>query len=151
MARPQYRPAAELKPFALLIREGYMWRQTPPLTVSDLAARTGIGKMTIWSWINKNAKPRRDSLQVLHRVTGIPLEELLEAAGYANPIEDALGVLRRDWRDRFSPAVLDQVVLHIRGVLEEVLNTAPGETVMLPPPTFPTPATAPSERAEQSR
>lgn len=149
MARPQYRPAAELNPFALLIREGYMWRQQPPLTVSDLAARTGIGKMTIWSWVNKNARPRRDSLQVLHQVTGIPLEDLLEAAGYGNPIDDALRVLRREWRDRFTPAVLDQVVLHMRGVLEEVLNNPTGDMATLPPPTLPERSEA-SERKEQS-
>lgn len=81
MPRPQWRPVEELSQFARLVREGYMWAQTPNLSVSDLAARTGISKQTIWSWLNHNATPRRATIVQLAEHTELDLDELLEAAG----------------------------------------------------------------------
>lgn len=80
MPNPRWKPLEELTPFGRLLQE-WMWAQKPPLTISDLAARTGIHRQTIWQWLQKGTLPNIDSLPPLSAGTGLPIEELAEAAG----------------------------------------------------------------------
>ena len=103
MPRPQWRPVEELTPFARLVREGYMWAQTPNLSVSDLATRTGISKQTIWSWLNHGAIPRRASIVQLAETTGLDLDELLASVGL--PTTEDVRAARVEEIDRLRASV----------------------------------------------
>lgn len=80
MPRPKWRAEDQLTPFARLIR-AWMWRQSPPMTVPQLADKTGLSKQAIWGWFQHDAIPRRDTVIQLASRTGLDVDELLRAAG----------------------------------------------------------------------
>lgn len=135
MPRPRWKPAEELTPFARLVREEYMWRQTPPLSVPQLSDQTGISKQTIWGWMNHGSTPRRDTVLQLARTTGLPLNDLLQAAGLPTDIEKAsarrqnrkiaeeiLAYLREELSAKFSPEEMQAIDAYLADGLRDYLN-----------------------------
>lgn len=81
MPRPKWKPADQLTPFARLVRDEYMWKQIPPMTVPQLADKAGISKQAIWGWFQHGSLPRRVTIVQLAERTGLDVDELLRAAG----------------------------------------------------------------------
>lgn len=75
-----------ITPFAMLLQE-YMWTRRPPLNAHKLAHRLGVGRQTVYNWLNAGTIPQATMLPNVARITGIPLTTLYEACGY--PIPDA--------------------------------------------------------------
>lgn len=135
MPRPRWKPAEELTPFARLVRDEYMWGQTPPLSVPQLSDQTGISKQTIWGWINHGSTPRRDTVLQLARTTGLPLNDLLQAAGLPTDVEKAtarrqnrkiaeeiLSYLRGELSAKFSPEEMQAIDAYLTDGLRGYLN-----------------------------
>lgn len=80
---------AHLTPFAQIVY-GYLMRDQPTKLVADLAYETGINNQTIWDWLRKGVIPRRATIIELSRKTGLPLDDLLRAAGLPTEAELAL-------------------------------------------------------------
>lgn len=70
--------------FAQLLQE-YMWSLRPPLNAHKLAHRLGIGRQTVYNWLNAGTIPQATMLPNVARLTGIPLSTLFEACGYPVP------------------------------------------------------------------
>lgn len=68
-------------PFADLIWN-WMWSQRPPLNPHRFAALIGVGRQTVYNWLNRGTTPQLQFLPLIHEKTGIPLRTLYEAAGY---------------------------------------------------------------------
>ncbi|HEX8034230.1 MAG TPA: helix-turn-helix domain-containing protein [Ktedonobacterales bacterium] len=75
-----------LTPFAALLQE-YMWSCRPPLNAHKLAHRLGVGRQTVYNWLNAGTIPQAMMLPNVAHLTGISLSQLYEACGY--PIPDA--------------------------------------------------------------
>lgn len=85
-----------MTPFAQIIYT-YLLSFRPTKLVADLARETGISDQAIWRWLRDGTLPRRGTIMDLHRGTGIPLEELLHAAGLLT-VEEALARRRENQR-----------------------------------------------------
>lgn len=72
--------------FASLLQD-YMWSRRPPLNPHKLAHRLGIGRQTVYNWLNAGTIPQATMLPNVARTTNIPLSTLYEACGY--PVPDA--------------------------------------------------------------
>jgi len=133
MPRPRWKPAEELTPFARLLREGYMWKRTPNINLSELADITGISKQTIWRWLNTDSVPRqRSTLLRLHETTGIPLQDLYAAANVSDPEEDAWESIERciAGEDRLPADKREKAVAYIHELrMEYRLDTMQDEPV----------------------
>lgn len=81
MPRVNWKPAEELTAFARMIREGYMWQQTPPMSMTDFAEFAGVSRQAVFGWLNHRVLPKRDSVIAVAKVTGLDVDELLRAAG----------------------------------------------------------------------
>jgi transcriptional regulator with XRE-family HTH domain len=75
-----------LTPFAALLQD-YMWSCRPPLNAHKLAHRLGVGRQTVYNWLNAGTIPQATMLPNVARLTSIPLSKLYEACGY--PVPDA--------------------------------------------------------------
>lgn len=72
------------KVFADLLHE-FMWSQRPPWNAVQLAAHLGVGRQTVYNWLNRGTKPQLQFLPLIAEKTSIPLRDLYEAAGYPPP------------------------------------------------------------------
>jgi transcriptional regulator with XRE-family HTH domain len=79
---------AQMTPFARMIYD-YLLSSRPNKLVADLAYETGINNQTIWDWLRKGVIPRRATITELSHKTGMPLDELLHAAGLPTDAEVA--------------------------------------------------------------
>ncbi len=84
----KWRSLDEYTPFARLLVE-HMWEQRPPLLPNQFAARMGVRKQALSTWLNSDAVPTPPVVVRLARGLGRPVRELLTAAGYA-PADDPL-------------------------------------------------------------
>ena len=50
------------------------------LTQQELADKVGVKQPTVWEWVNGHSKPSADKLVVISRVTGLSIDDLLDAA-----------------------------------------------------------------------
>ena len=82
--RPRAYPPRERTRFAERLQE-WMWAQRPPLTTGQLAYKLGASQQTVWSWLDRGSIPHPQMLQRIADVTGIPLVEWYELAGYPVP------------------------------------------------------------------
>lgn len=90
MPRPKWKPADQLTPFARLVRDEYMWKQIPSMTVPQLADKAGISKQAIWGWFQHDSLPRRVTIIQLAQRTGLDVDVLLRAAGMPDTsVDDA--------------------------------------------------------------
>jgi transcriptional regulator with XRE-family HTH domain len=92
-------------PFAQLLYD-YMWAQRPPLTAAKLAERTGLSKQTVSNWLNGRTEPQIGTLTLLAQRTGIPLQDLAEAAGTSlreSEPQDVWDSLLNDFQDFDEP------------------------------------------------
>lgn len=98
--------------FAKLLQD-YMWSRRPPLNPHKLAVKLGIGRQTVYNWLNAGTIPQPSMLPLIAEKTGIPLTKLFEAAGYAFPgqLEEALN------------RELDRADMHINTPFGEVFIT----------------------------
>lgn len=71
-------------PFATLLQD-YMWSLRPPLNAHKLAHRLGIGRQTVYNWLNAGTIPQATMLPNVARVTSISLSTLYEVCGYPVP------------------------------------------------------------------
>lgn len=69
-----------MKPFARMVYD-YLLSEQPTRLVADLAAETDINNQTIWDWLRKGVTPRRETIMTLGQKTGMPVDDLLRAAG----------------------------------------------------------------------
>lgn len=161
MPRPRWKPAEELTPFARLVRDEYMWGQTPPLSVPQLSDQTGISKQTIWGWINHGSTPRRDTVMQLARTTGLPLNDVLQAAGLPTDVEKAterrqnrkvaeeiLGYLRQELSAKFSPEDMRAIDGYLAEGLRDYLN---GDEPTQQFGSLPLPDADPTPKPERAR
>lgn len=49
------------------------------ISQNDLAILVGVKQPTVWEWLNGKSKPSAARLQMLSRVTGISIDDLLSA------------------------------------------------------------------------
>lgn len=80
-------------PFGRALVE-YMWSQRPPLLPAQFAARMGVRKQTLSSWLSSDATPPPQVVVRLARAMGLPVADLLIAAGHAvadDPLFDTAG------------------------------------------------------------
>lgn len=109
MPKTRYKPVEQMTPFARRVTR-YMWQDhQPPLSVSDLAAMTGITGQAIWDWLRKDVIPAPKTLQRLAEGTGLSLRELYILCGYEKLTQEALDDLEEQiGRDRrLVPPVRD--------------------------------------------
>lgn len=80
-------------PFGRTLVE-YMWAQRPPLLPAQFAARMGVRKQALSSWLSSDATPPPQVVMRLARAMGLPVADLLIAAGHAtaaDPLMDTAG------------------------------------------------------------
>lgn len=80
----KWRVLEEYTPFARLLVE-YMWEQRPPLVPNQFADRMGVRKQALSTWLNSDAVPSPPVVVRLARGMGLPICDLMTAAGYASP------------------------------------------------------------------
>jgi hypothetical protein len=77
-------------PFARLLVE-HMWAQRPPLQPAQFAARVGVRRQRLSSWLTSDAVPPPPVVMQVARGMGLPVRDLLIAAGHAtaeDPLRD---------------------------------------------------------------
>ena len=89
MAR--WRALEEYTPVARLMVD-YMWEQRPPLLPSQFAARMGLPKQLVSSWLSGQATPSPTALLHLARRMEQPVSRLLIAAGYTRETDPLLDI-----------------------------------------------------------
>jgi len=89
MAR--WRTLEEYTPVARLLVD-YMWEQRPPLLPSQFAARMGLPKQLVSSWLSGQATPSPAVLLHLARRMELPVSQLLIAAGYTQDTDPLLDI-----------------------------------------------------------
>lgn len=89
MPRVNWKPVEELTPFARMIREGFMWQRTPPMSMTDFAEFAGVSRQAVFGWLNHRVQPKRDSVKAVSKATGLDLDDLLRAAGLPDSQMDA--------------------------------------------------------------
>lgn len=47
------------------------------MTIEDLAAKSGLGRSTLWYWLSGGKRPRPATAKAVADALGIPLEELV--------------------------------------------------------------------------
>lgn len=67
--------------FAELL-QNFMWSQRPPLNRHQFATFLGVGRQTIYNWLDRGTRPQMQFIPLIAEKTGIPLRELYVAAGY---------------------------------------------------------------------
>lgn len=77
------------KVFADLLHE-FMWSQRPPWNAVQLAAHLGVGRQTVYNWLNRGTKPQLQFLPLIAEKTTIPLRDLYEAVGYPSLPNDQI-------------------------------------------------------------
>lgn len=88
-----WRSVEDYSPFARILVE-YMWAQRPPLLPAQFAARMGTRKQALSSWLTSDATPPPQVVVRLARAMGLPVADLLIAAGHAtleDPLVDSAG------------------------------------------------------------
>jgi transcriptional regulator with XRE-family HTH domain len=114
---------------ALLVE--WMWRQRPPTPVAVLAARIGVDRSTLVSWLTTERQPQPLQLLLLAQVTELPLEDLAAAASVQLERVHKQRAVLFDyvaWETGRSGAVSNDERAHVLARLLAVRNT---------PPTFP--------------
>lgn len=107
--KTKWKPLEQMTPFARRVTR-FMWQEhEPPLSVSDLAAMTGITGQAIWDWIRKDVIPTPKTLERLADGTNLALSELYALCGYEQLTQEALNELEEKiGRDRrLVPPVRD--------------------------------------------
>jgi transcriptional regulator with XRE-family HTH domain len=89
MAR--WRALEEYTPIARLLVD-YMWEQRPPLLPSQFAARMGLPKQLVSSWLSGQATPSPAASLRLARRMDQPVSWLLMAAGYTRETDPLLDI-----------------------------------------------------------
>jgi transcriptional regulator with XRE-family HTH domain len=89
MAR--WRSLDEYTPIGRLLVD-YMWEQRPPLLPSQFAARMGLPKQLVSSWLTGQATPSPAALLHLGRRMEQPVSGLLVAAGYTRETDPLLDI-----------------------------------------------------------
>ncbi len=134
MSRVVLRPWEELGPFARLVLD-YLYSFRPTKSVSDLARETGIAKQTIWDWLHYDRVPRRQTVDLLAKRTGLDRAALYAAAGHRLPrpplsaTEEAVEVLAR-----LPEEELLRVLAHLHRLVEAVEPPAADDEPVDPPP-----------------
>jgi len=85
---PTWKPLEDYSPFARVLVT-YMWDQRPPLLPIEFARQMGIRKQQVSSWLTTQVVPDPPLLVHLARRMGMPVRDLLIAAGHATT-EDPL-------------------------------------------------------------
>jgi transcriptional regulator with XRE-family HTH domain len=116
MAR--WRSLDEYTPIGRLLVD-YMWEQRPPLLPSQFAARMGLPKQLVSSWLSGQATPSPAALVHLGRRMEQPVGRLLVAAGYTRETDPLLDI----------PGAWE----HVLNALRQRLHSAsePGQEVKL--------------------
>jgi hypothetical protein len=78
----QWRDLDAYSPFARVIVE-FMWAARPPLQPAQFAARVGVRRQRVATWLSTDAVPPAPVVMELARGMGMPVRELLVAAGHA--------------------------------------------------------------------
>jgi transcriptional regulator with XRE-family HTH domain len=89
-----WRALDDYSPFARTLVD-YMWNQRPPLLPNQFADRMGVRKQALSTWLNGTV-PAPPVVVRLARAMGLPVRQLLAAAGYATA-EDPLLDLADAW------------------------------------------------------
>lgn len=112
----------ELTPFALYLQD-YMWSQRPPLNRTTLAQRVGLPKQSVNIWFVNRSVPRPMTVILLAKRLGLPVRELLSAAGYDADryLSDAALLTSED------RSVADEVFDYIRQDIEQATDLRPTE------------------------
>jgi transcriptional regulator with XRE-family HTH domain len=87
----KWRALDAYSPFARALVD-YMWTQRPPLLPNQFADRMGVRKQALSTWLNSDAVPAPPVVVRLARGMGLPVHQLMTAAGYASaddPLLDA--------------------------------------------------------------
>ena len=84
----KWRALDAYSPFARTLVD-YMWTQRPPLLPNQFAERMGVRKQALSTWLNSDAVPAPPVVVRLARAMGLPVRQLMTAAGYA-PADDPL-------------------------------------------------------------
>lgn len=75
-----------IHPLEHLLLRRWGWKQEPPITtVPQLARYFGVSSTTVYKWFGGKARPEVTTLEEIAEKTGLPMQELLEAAGYSTP------------------------------------------------------------------
>jgi hypothetical protein len=69
-------------PFARILVE-YMWAQRPPLQPAQFAARVGVRRQRLSTWLTTDTVPPPPVVMEVARGMGLPVRDLLIAAGHA--------------------------------------------------------------------
>jgi hypothetical protein len=118
---------ASCTPFGALLVE-WMWRQRPPTPVAVLAARIGVDRSTLVSWLTTERQPQPLQLLLLAQVTELPLEDLAAAASVPLERVDKQRAVLFDyvsWETGRSGAVSNDERAHVLARLLAVRNTPP--------------------------
>ena len=59
----------------------YRAKHDPPLSQTELAARLGVSRATVWRWEKGERTPDRKFLPTLSNLTGAPIAELIGLKG----------------------------------------------------------------------
>ncbi len=84
----KWRALDEYTPFARTLVD-YMWTQRPPLLPNQFADRMAVRKQALSTWLNSDTVPAPPVIVRLARRMGLPVRQLMTAAGYA-PADDPL-------------------------------------------------------------
>ncbi len=84
----KWRALDEYTPFARTLVD-YMWTQRPPLLPNQFADRMAVRKQALSTWLNSDTVPAPPVIVRLARAMGLPVRQLMTAAGYA-PEDDPL-------------------------------------------------------------
>jgi hypothetical protein len=78
----QWRDLDTYSPFARVVVE-FMWGQRPPLQPAQFAARVGVRRQRVATWLSTDAVPPPPVVMQVARGMGMPVRDLLIAAGHA--------------------------------------------------------------------
>lgn len=78
----QWRELDAYSPFARVVVE-YMWAQRPPLQPAQFAARVGVRRQRVATWLSTDAVPSPPVVMQVARGMGMSVRDLLIAAGHA--------------------------------------------------------------------
>lgn len=75
-----------IHPLEQLLLRRWGWKQEPPITtIPQLARYLHVSPTSVYNWFNGSAQPDHRRLVAVAELTGLPLHDLLVAAGYSVP------------------------------------------------------------------
>jgi len=139
-----WRPLDAYTPFGQALVE-YMWAQRPPLLPAQFAARMGVRKQALSSWLSSDATPPPRVVVQLARAMGLPVADLLIAAGHATE-EDPLFDTDGAWA-----LVLDTALQRAAAAADADADAEPGDPTQARPSPVESPPPAPPVDREALR